>query len=122
MGFNDQEIVALSGAHALGRCHPDASGYSGPWTPTPTQLNNAYYALLLSLPWTLKEWNGPMQFEDPSGKLMMLPSDIVLIQDAKFRKWVKTYAKDKELFFKDFAKAFTKLEELGTKGLVSVGI
>jgi cytochrome c peroxidase len=85
-------------------------------------LNNAYYALLLSLPWTLKEWDGPMQFEDPSGKLMMLPSDIVLIQDAKFRKWVKTYAKDKELFFKDFAKAFTKLEELGTKGLMSVGI
>ena len=36
MGFNDQQIVALSGAHALGRCHPDASGYSGPWTPTPT--------------------------------------------------------------------------------------
>jgi len=22
-GFNDQEIVALSGAHALGRCHTD---------------------------------------------------------------------------------------------------
>jgi cytochrome c peroxidase len=22
MGFDDQEIVALSGAHALGRCHP----------------------------------------------------------------------------------------------------
>jgi Peroxidase len=29
MGFNDQEIVALSGAHALGRCHPTASGYVG---------------------------------------------------------------------------------------------
>jgi len=28
MGFDDREIVALSGAHALGRCHPDASGYS----------------------------------------------------------------------------------------------
>lgn len=27
MGFNDQEIVALSGAHALGRCHTDRSGY-----------------------------------------------------------------------------------------------
>ena len=26
-GFNDQEIVALSGAHALGRCHTDRSGY-----------------------------------------------------------------------------------------------
>jgi cytochrome c peroxidase len=22
MGFNDQEIVALCGAHALGKCHP----------------------------------------------------------------------------------------------------
>jgi cytochrome c peroxidase len=27
MGFNDQEIVVLSGAHALGRCHETASGY-----------------------------------------------------------------------------------------------
>jgi cytochrome c peroxidase len=25
MGFNDQEIVALSGAHALGRCHSEFS-------------------------------------------------------------------------------------------------
>jgi cytochrome c peroxidase len=29
MGFNDQEIVALSGAHALGRCHTDRSGFKG---------------------------------------------------------------------------------------------
>lgn len=29
MGFNDREIVALLGAHALGRCHTDASGYWG---------------------------------------------------------------------------------------------
>lgn len=27
MGFNDREIVALLGAHAMGRCHTDASGY-----------------------------------------------------------------------------------------------
>jgi cytochrome c peroxidase len=122
MGFNDQEIVALSGAHALGRCHPQASGYSGPWTPTPTILNNGYYNLLLSLPWTLKEWDGPMQFEDPSGKLMMLPSDIALLQDKNFRKYVKMYAKDNDLFFKDFTAAFVKLEELGTKNLKSVGV
>ena len=29
MGFNDQEIVALSGAHALGRCHTYRSGFDG---------------------------------------------------------------------------------------------
>lgn len=27
--FNDQEIVALSGAHTLGRCHLARSGYDG---------------------------------------------------------------------------------------------
>lgn len=27
MGFDDKGIVALSGAHALGRCHEDASGF-----------------------------------------------------------------------------------------------
>jgi len=122
MGFNDQEIVALSGAHALGRCHPDASGYTGPWTPTPTRLTNAYYSLLLGVPWTLKEWDGPMQFEDPSGKLMMLPSDIALIQDKTFRQYVVMYSKDRDLFFKDFAAAFQKLEELGTKNLKKVNV
>lgn len=30
MGFTDREIVALLGAHALGRCHTDRSGYWGP--------------------------------------------------------------------------------------------
>ncbi len=29
MGFNDQEIVALSGAHNLGKCHYEDSGYEG---------------------------------------------------------------------------------------------
>lgn len=28
-GTQDQEIVCLSGAHALGRCHPDRSGFDG---------------------------------------------------------------------------------------------
>ena len=105
MGFNDREIVALSGAHALGRCHPDASGYSGPWTPTPTRITNGYFSLLVNVPWTIKEWDGPMQFEDPSGKLMMLPSDIALIQDKKWRPIVKEYAADQAIFFKDFTAA-----------------
>jgi catalase (peroxidase I) len=32
MGFDDREIVALIGAHSLGRCHRDRSGFEGPWT------------------------------------------------------------------------------------------
>ena len=120
MGFNDQEIVALAGAHALGRCHADASGYVGPWTPTPTTFNNIYFSLLVNLKWEPNVVNEHAQFKDPSGKLMMLPSDIVLIEDAKFRKYVDIYAKDQKKFFDDFAKAFQKLEELGTSGLYPV--
>lgn len=120
MGFNDQEIVILSGAHALGRCHTTVSGYDGPWTPTPTTFNNAYYTLLTNLKWLPKDWSGPPQYVDAAtGKLMMLPSDLVLLQDASFFKWVKVYAEDGKKFDADFAKAFQKLEELGTKNLMS---
>jgi cytochrome c peroxidase len=44
---------------------------------------------------------------------MMLPSDIALIADPEFKKWVEVYAKDEDRFFKDFASAFSKLLELG---------
>ncbi len=114
MGFNDQEIVALSGAHALGRCHTDRSGFSGPWTFSPTILTNDYYKLLLDEKWQWKKWDGPAQYEDKTTKsLMMLPTDYVLIQDRAFKKWVQTYAKDNDQFFKDFSAVVTTLFELG---------
>lgn len=47
----EQEIVALSGAHALGRCHPDRSGYSGPWTTSPITFSNQYFVLLMDEKW-----------------------------------------------------------------------
>jgi len=114
MGFNDQEIVALAGAHALGRCHAEASGYVGPWSPTPTMFNNAYFTLLNNLKWEPNTVNGKFQYKDPTGKLMMLPSDIALIQDPGFKKYVDIYAKDGAKFNEDFANAFGKLLALGT--------
>ena len=51
---------------------------------------------------------------------MMLPSDLVLIEDPEFKKYVDIYAKDQKKFFSDFAEAFQKLEELGTSGLYNV--
>ncbi|KAJ8598228.1 hypothetical protein CTAYLR_008531 [Chrysophaeum taylorii] len=119
MGFTDREIVALSGAHALGRCHEDASGYWGPWTYAETTFSNEYFRLLLEEAWTLKTthqgkpWTGPDQFETPDGALMMLPSDMALLWDKKFRDVVVEYAKDEDLFFKEFSTAFAKLLELG---------
>lgn len=114
MGFNDQEIVALSGAHALGRCHTDRSGFDGPWTFSPTVLTNDYFKLLVEEKWQWKKWDGPRQFEDRTTKsLMMLPSDMALVQDKKFRKFVEVYAADNEKFFCDFADVVVRLFELG---------
>lgn len=114
MGFNDQEIVALSGAHALGRCHTTRSGFDGPWTFSPTVLTNDYYRLLCDEKWTPREWNGPFQYIDNgSHSLMMLPTDMALVQDKKFKEWVETYAKDENKFYSDFSKVLARLFELG---------
>ena len=48
MGFDDREIVALSGAHSLGRCHTDRSGFEGPWTRAPTTFSSLYFNELVS--------------------------------------------------------------------------
>ncbi|KAK0240744.1 heme peroxidase [Armillaria nabsnona] len=114
MGFNDQEIVALSGAHALGRCHTDRSGFDGPWTFSPTTLTNDFYKLLFEETWVWRKWSGPKQLQDKKTKsLMMLPTDYVLTQDKSFKKYAKAYADDQDLFFKDFAAVVSRLFELG---------
>lgn len=120
MGFNDQEIVALSGAHNLGRCHADRSGFDGAWVNAPTRFSNTYFRLMLSRNWKEKTLdNGVRQFvhwdEDAEEELMMLPTDLALLGDPGFRPWVELYAQDKERFFVDFAKVFAKLIELGIR-------
>lgn len=74
MGFGDKEIVALSGAHTLGSCHRTRSGFDGPWTTNPLKFDNDYFVNLLNITWKVRKWEGPKQYTDPSGKLMMLPT------------------------------------------------
>jgi hypothetical protein len=114
MGMNDQEIVALSGAHTMGRSHLSRSGFDGPWTSNPLKFDNEYFTNLVNKKWTIRRWNGNRQYEDESGELMMLPTDIALIEDPEFLKHVKRYAASEELFFAEFSAAFSKLLALGT--------
>lgn len=100
MGFNDQEIVALSGAHTLGRAHKDRSGFEGAWTVEPLKFDNSYFVELLK--------------KEPTEGLLQLPSDKALLEKPEMRKWVETYAQDQAKFFEDYAAAHKKLSELGT--------
>ena len=91
----------------------------GPWTNAETTFSNEYFRLLVEERWSPKlthngkPWTGPDQYEDATGQLMMLPSDMALLADPEFKKWVEVYAKNGDRFATDFAKAFAKLLELG---------
>lgn len=43
----------------------------------------------------------------------MLPTDMALVKDREFKKHVERYAKDSDVFFKEFSEVFVKLLELG---------
>ena len=84
-------------------------GYDGPWTFAETSFSNLYFLLLRRVPWTEREWDGPLQYESRREKLMMLPTDLVLLQDEKFNRYVNLYARSQRTFFRDFSKAFQKV-------------
>jgi catalase (peroxidase I) len=43
LGFNQEQTVALIGAHVLGQCHPEFSNFSGPWTGQNRRFSNDYF-------------------------------------------------------------------------------
>ena len=66
--------------------------------------------------WTKRKWDGPLQYEDESGELMMLPSDLALLEPP-WRQYVEQFANDEDDFFKEFSKAYEKLMNLGFNSL-----
>ncbi|XP_010516362.1 PREDICTED: L-ascorbate peroxidase 3, peroxisomal-like isoform X2 [Camelina sativa] len=106
MGLSDKDIVALSGAHTLGRAHLERSGFDGPWTRDPLKFDNSYFVELLKG----KESEG----------LLKLSTDETLLDVPEFRRYVELYAKDEDVFFSDYAEAHKKLSELGFSPTASV--
>lgn len=120
MGFSDREAVCLIGAHAVGECHAEASGFVGPWTHSKYLFSNEFFVALLNEKWTVDKTKKQKQYTDAAtGKLMMLPADLAIREDPAFLKIATEYANDNDLFCREFAAAWQKLVELGQHHLES---
>ena len=124
-GMDDRDIVALSGAHTLGRAFKDRSGavddgYDGgsaytksgcpflknskttggrPWTRTWLQFDNSYFTDM------------PLLDKD----CIAFPTDQVLMTDEKFKPHFQEFAMSQSAFFTQYALSHKKLSELGSK-------
>jgi L-ascorbate peroxidase len=132
MGFNDREIVALSGAHTLGRAYPERSGFGKSstkytdgssvaradgktgigrkggqsWTEKWLKFDNSYFAVV------------PDNDED----LLKLETDSSLYIDPSMQPIALEYKYNQDVFFNDYASAHKKLSELGCKWEPAEGI
>lgn len=136
MGFNDQEIVALSGAHTIGRAFKDRSGtcpfgYTSPSNYTGGSCSARFDGKTgAGMPggcsWT-KSWLkfDNSYFTDYKAKdehLLWFPTDEALHTDPMFKPTFDLYASDQAAFFRDYAAAHKKLSELGAKFEPAEGI
>jgi len=130
MGFTDREAVALIGAHGVGSCHPQVSGYVGPWVPQNNRFTNAFFTILVAQinDYAFSEntpgggaGNGKFQYNvqlnvgggGPPRTLMMLPADFGLFHDSSYVTYVNEFAGSQAVFFTAFSSAFQKLLENG---------
>ena len=131
MGFTNREIVALCGAHTLGRAFEDRSGvtHHSSGDQGATQYTSLIHCarhdkeqgvgMAGGCSWT-KNWlcfdNSYFRrvYDCPrDSDLLWLPTDRALHECPEFRPYFEQYATNQEAFFADYAKAHSKMASLG---------
>ena len=114
LGLDDQETVALIGAHGLGRCYKYTSDCEGQWNRGLLRFSNEFFRVLISESWhqEIVPEAGGVQYYNHDNSLRMLNTDMELLRDPSYKIWVQEYAKDENRYFKDFAEAYAKLLDL----------
>lgn len=115
--LSDQELVALSGIHGLGRhvsllnmnktclktltrtCLEDAPTLLPFVTSSVDRFSNEYFSFLL-------KWNNR---QVQLGEVAFIPTDVALVVDRKLRRHVINFANDEQLFYRTFTRAYQKL-------------
>lgn len=123
--MDDKDIVALSGAHTIGRAFKDRSGtvdegYTGgteytkkgcpflensltaggrSWTKNFLKFDNSYFSCMANL----------------DKECVAFPTDKVLMTDPAFKPHFDLFAKDQNAFFEAYKVSHKKLSELGCK-------
>jgi peroxiredoxin len=140
MGLTVRDTVALLGAHTLGRCKPQNSGYKFAWDGTPTQFDNQFYLDLLNGGWNRElntdngtsQWNTFPAPSPPATPFVMLDTDMALryadpgigactnttptaicANNAATLTIVNQYASDQSAWHADFSTAYVKLTSFG---------
>lgn len=146
-GMTVPEVVAIMGAHSLGRCSYSESSFEGGWTIWQSSLSNQYFKAFGTALWENKNqsdvWLNAGKAGQPNPQTIQLTVDVELLFDttgsqdgycnafssldatprcpfqAESSASFLAYANDINLFYENFSKAWVKLN--AAPNLVAVG-
>lgn len=139
--MNIKEVVAILGAHSVGRCRFADSGFDGGWTSSQSSFSNSYYKAMGNQGWNNNNKSDVWVNGATRGNLMLM-ADVELLFDTdtngkatcnNFNSFTPTtrcplqsqsnaaflaYANNIEYFFANFSTAWPKMTEFGFGSVV----